>query len=220
MRHSPPGSLNQWIWGRCRGPWSGTAKARSAATAADGSSSPATARRSVACSARRSSCSSPPSTRASLSGAHDYLERSFLPGRVLTGPGDFNTQLQSWLALVNTRTRRALGCAPYGPDRRRPASDADAAPGRSSHRMAVLAEAGPGPLRPVGLQRLLGASRGDRTLDLGRRNLDRVKVFSDGRTVAGCREFRERPCPRLRRPAELAELPARCAATRSRAPGR
>ncbi len=28
------------------------------------------------------------------------------------GPGDFNTQLQQWFALVNTRRRRALGCAP------------------------------------------------------------------------------------------------------------
>jgi hypothetical protein len=43
---------------------------------------------------------------------HDYLERSFLPGRTFTGPGDFNTQLQDWLAVVNARPRRALGCAP------------------------------------------------------------------------------------------------------------
>ena len=43
---------------------------------------------------------------------HDYLERSFLPGRTFTGPADFNTQLTSWLTLVNTRPRRALGCAP------------------------------------------------------------------------------------------------------------
>ena len=44
--------------------------------------------------------------------AHDYLERSFLPGRVFTGPADFNAQLQQWLVLVNARPRRALGCAP------------------------------------------------------------------------------------------------------------
>jgi transposase len=43
---------------------------------------------------------------------HDYLERSFLPGRCFTGPGDFNAQLQRWLAVVNTRVRRALGCSP------------------------------------------------------------------------------------------------------------
>ena len=43
---------------------------------------------------------------------HDYLERSFLPGRAFAGPGDFNAQLQQWLAVVNTRVRRALGCSP------------------------------------------------------------------------------------------------------------
>jgi transposase len=43
---------------------------------------------------------------------HDYLERSFLPGRAFTGPADFNAQLQAWLAVVNTRVRRALGCSP------------------------------------------------------------------------------------------------------------
>jgi len=44
--------------------------------------------------------------------AHDYLERSFLPGRVFESPADFNAQLQGWLDTVNTRRRRALGCAP------------------------------------------------------------------------------------------------------------
>ena len=44
--------------------------------------------------------------------AHDHLERSFLPGRVFAGPDDFNVQLQEWLAVVNTRRRRVLGCAP------------------------------------------------------------------------------------------------------------
>ena len=43
---------------------------------------------------------------------HDYLERSFLPGRSFAGPADFNAQLQHWLAVVNTRVRRALGCSP------------------------------------------------------------------------------------------------------------
>src|SRR4051794_25889656 len=44
--------------------------------------------------------------------AHDYLERSFLPGRTFTGSEDFNIQLQAWLQVVNGRTRRVLGCAP------------------------------------------------------------------------------------------------------------
>jgi transposase len=43
---------------------------------------------------------------------HDYLERSFLPGRSFAGPADFNAQLAGWIAVVNTRIRRALGCAP------------------------------------------------------------------------------------------------------------
>jgi transposase len=53
-----------------------------------------------------------PEAKGLIERAHDYLERSFLPGRTFTGPADFNTQLQAWLALVNTRPRRALGCAP------------------------------------------------------------------------------------------------------------
>ena len=53
-----------------------------------------------------------PEAKGLIERAHDYLERSFLPGRTFTVPADFNTQLQAWLAVVNTRTRRALGCAP------------------------------------------------------------------------------------------------------------
>jgi transposase len=43
---------------------------------------------------------------------HDYLERSFLPGRAFTSPADFNAQLSEWVATVNTRYRRHLQCAP------------------------------------------------------------------------------------------------------------
>ncbi|MGH3935615.1 MAG: IS21 family transposase [Pseudonocardiaceae bacterium] len=53
-----------------------------------------------------------PEAKGLLERAHDYLERSFLPGRSFDSPADFNTQLGSWLAVVNQRTRRALGCAP------------------------------------------------------------------------------------------------------------
>jgi transposase len=53
-----------------------------------------------------------PEAKGLIERAHDYLERSFLPGRTFTDPDDFNAQLQHWLALVNTRRRRALGCAP------------------------------------------------------------------------------------------------------------
>jgi transposase len=53
-----------------------------------------------------------PEHKGIIERAHDYLERSFLPGRTFAGPGDFNTQLQAWLTKVNARQRRALGCAP------------------------------------------------------------------------------------------------------------
>ena len=53
-----------------------------------------------------------PEHKGIIERAHDYLERSFLPGRAFTGPDDFNAQLQQWLTLVNARPRRVLGCAP------------------------------------------------------------------------------------------------------------
>jgi transposase len=43
---------------------------------------------------------------------HDYLERSWLPGRTFTSPADFNAQLAGWVATVNTRWRRHLECSP------------------------------------------------------------------------------------------------------------
>lgn len=53
-----------------------------------------------------------PEAKGLIERCHDHLERSFLPGRSFTGPADFNTQLHDWLQVVNTRRRRALGCAP------------------------------------------------------------------------------------------------------------
>jgi transposase len=53
-----------------------------------------------------------PEAKGLIERAHDYLERSFLPGRGFGSPAEFNTQLGDWLATVNTRPRRALGCAP------------------------------------------------------------------------------------------------------------
>jgi transposase len=53
-----------------------------------------------------------PEAKGLIERAHDYLERSFLPGRQFDSPADFNTQLQQWLTQVNSRIRRALGCAP------------------------------------------------------------------------------------------------------------
>ena len=53
-----------------------------------------------------------PEAKGLIERAHDYLERSFLPGRTFSSPADFNTQLAGWLATANRRVRRALGCAP------------------------------------------------------------------------------------------------------------
>jgi transposase len=53
-----------------------------------------------------------PEAKGLVERANGYLETSFLPGRTFSSPADFNIQLGQWLALVNTRTRRALGCAP------------------------------------------------------------------------------------------------------------
>ena len=53
-----------------------------------------------------------PEAKGIIERAHDYLERSFLPGRTFAGPAEFNTQLTDWLGVVNTRPRRVLGCAP------------------------------------------------------------------------------------------------------------
>jgi transposase len=53
-----------------------------------------------------------PEAKGLLERFHDHLERSFLPGRTFASPADFNAQLGEWLAVVNQRVRRALGCAP------------------------------------------------------------------------------------------------------------
>ncbi|MCA1693390.1 MAG: IS21 family transposase [Actinobacteria bacterium] len=53
-----------------------------------------------------------PEAKGLIERAHDYLERSFLPGRTFSSPADFNAQLAQWLATANRRVRRALGCAP------------------------------------------------------------------------------------------------------------
>jgi transposase len=53
-----------------------------------------------------------PEAKGLVERAHDYLERSFLPGRAFGSPADFNAQLHAWLQVVNRRNRRVLGCAP------------------------------------------------------------------------------------------------------------
>jgi transposase len=53
-----------------------------------------------------------PEAKGLVERANGYLETSFLPGRSFCSPADFNAQLDDWLALVNQRPRRVLGCAP------------------------------------------------------------------------------------------------------------
>jgi transposase len=53
-----------------------------------------------------------PEAKGLVERANGYLETSFLPGRTFSSPGDFNAQLGDWLALINQRPRRVLGCAP------------------------------------------------------------------------------------------------------------
>lgn len=116
--------------------------------------------------------------------AHDYLERSFLPGRSFSGPADFNSQLGAWLELVNARPRRALGCAPTD----RITADRQAMP--------VLPPVAPvtGWRRSARLPRdhYIRLDSNDYSVHpavIGRRieivaDLDRVRAFSDGRVVA------------------------------------
>ncbi len=116
--------------------------------------------------------------------AHDYLERSFLPGRTFAGPEDFNAQLQGWLAIVNTRRRRALGCAPtdrIAADRHAMLQLPPLPPGvgwRSSTRLArdhyVRLDSNDYSVHPGVIGRRIEVVA----------DLDRVKVYCEGRVVA------------------------------------
>jgi hypothetical protein len=55
-----------------------------------------------------------PESKGIAERASGYLETSFLPGRVLASPADFNAQLASWLPLASTRQVRSLGARPAG----------------------------------------------------------------------------------------------------------
>lgn len=99
-----------------------------------------------------------PEAKGLVERLHDYLERSFLPGRTFTSPTDFNTQLQTWLVTANHRQHRALGCPAGGSVPGGQGRDADAAAGGADSRLAIEQPAAAGSLRPVGQQRLLRPS--------------------------------------------------------------
>jgi transposase len=53
-----------------------------------------------------------PEAKGLVERLHDYLERSFLPGRMFGSPADFNHQLAGFLVRANLRHHRSLGCRP------------------------------------------------------------------------------------------------------------
>src|SRR5918998_3828740 len=101
-------------WVRCRECWCGTERVPSSAGAVGG------LRLTGDCQAFRGTLGAKvvvcrpadPEAKGLLERAHDYLERSFLPGRTFTSPADFNTRLTDWLAMANQSVSRVLGCAP------------------------------------------------------------------------------------------------------------
>ena len=125
-----------------------------------------------------------PEAKGLVERLHDYLERSFLPGRDFTGPADFNAQLSAWLGLANTRPRRALGCAPadrIAADRERMLTLPPVAPAtgwRSSSRLArdhyVRLDGNDYSVHPAVIGRRVEVAA----------DLARVRVLCDGRLVA------------------------------------
>lgn len=125
-----------------------------------------------------------PEAKGLIERSHDYLERSFLPGRTFVSPADFNTQMSDWLAVVNTRPRRALGCAPtdrIGADRAAMLALPPVAPAvgwTASLRLPrdhyIRLDGNDYSVHPSAVGRRI----------LVRADLDRVQVFCDGQAVA------------------------------------
>ena len=125
-----------------------------------------------------------PEAKGLIERSHDYLERSFLPGRTFASPADFNAQLAAWLAIVNTRTAAGTGLRTHRSHRRGPGRDAGAAAGGPSDGLVFVAAVAPRSLRAPGFQRLLGAPGRIGRRVLVRADLQRVQAFSDGQLVA------------------------------------
>jgi len=125
-----------------------------------------------------------PESKGLVERANGYLETSFLPGRAFSSPADFNRQLAGWLAVVNTRRRRALGCAPadrIAADRAAMLALPPVAPAtgwRSWTRLArdhyIRLDSNDYSVHPAVIGRRIEISAG----------LDRVRVACDGKTVA------------------------------------
>jgi len=125
-----------------------------------------------------------PEAKGLVERANGYLETSFLPGRTFASAADFNAQLGEWLAMVNSRRRRALGCAPadrIAADRAAMLSLPPVAPAtgwRTSTRLArdhyVRLDSNDYSVHPAVIGRRIELVA----------DLTRVRVFCDGRTVA------------------------------------
>ena len=116
---------------------------------------------------------------------HDYLERSFLPGRDFAGPADFNAQLRPVAGGGQHPRPAGAGLLGGGADRRRQAGDAHPAAGRPGHRVAVVTR-----LARDHYIRLDSNDYSVHPAVIGRRievtaDLDRVTVACEGRVVAG-----------------------------------
>jgi transposase len=125
-----------------------------------------------------------PEAKGLIERAHDYLERSFLPGRGFASPADFNAQLAGWVGVVNHRPRRVLGCAP---------AERIAADGRRCWPCQPLAPAtGWRSLTRLARDHYVRLDGNDYSVHpgvIGRRvtvlaDLSRVRVLCDGRCVA------------------------------------
>jgi transposase len=125
-----------------------------------------------------------PEAKGLVERANGYLETSFLPGRTFASPGDFNAQLGEWLAVVNTRNRRVLGCAP---------ADRIEADRRAMLSLPPVAPAtGWQPSTRLPRDHYVRLDSNDYSVHpamIGRRievvaDLARVRVLCDGRTVA------------------------------------
>src|SRR3954465_11119194 len=104
-------------WGRCRGDWFGVGRG-----GGGGGGGGRRGRRSEltpACHSFRGTLGAKvvilrpadPEAKGLLERCHDYLERSFLPGRTFSCPADFNAQLADCLPGVLHSFRRARSSA-------------------------------------------------------------------------------------------------------------
>jgi transposase len=82
-----------------------------------------------------------PEAKGGIERLHDYLERSFLPGRSFTSPGRFQHSASGMAGNRQSPPETIIGLRPGGPDRRGPGSNAGLAAGAAGHRLGDVAAA-------------------------------------------------------------------------------